>query len=226
MPNRIALLRGVNLGGHKKVAMPELRNVVASLGHADVATYIQSGNVIFSSDSGDTGQLAADLERAIADNTGVQAGVVVLTRDELAQVTRDSPYASEPNPRFVHVIFLPADPDPELAARLSAAEQQAAQKGSRDTVQLVGRAVFLHTPDGYGTSELARLLGRAGARCPPGSGAPRATGPRSPGCWPCVTPEPRSGQSGPGHAVRPRSGQLGRATDVMITGGAVTGAIR
>src|SRR5689334_17072894 len=161
MANRIALLRGVNVGG-KKVVMAELRDVVASLGHADVATYIQSGNVLFSSDQADTARLAADLERAIAGRLGVQAGVVVLTRDDLAQVTRDNPYPAEPDPRFVHVVFLRTDPEPGTAARLAEAEKQAAQKGSRDTAQLVGRAIFLHTPDGLGRSELAKLLGRAG----------------------------------------------------------------
>jgi uncharacterized protein (DUF1697 family) len=161
MANRIALLRGVNVGG-KKVVMSELRDLVGSLGHADVATYIQSGNVLFSSDQADTGELAAGLERAMAETLGVQAGVVVLTRDELAQVVRDNPYADEPNPKFVHVIFLRADSDPGMAERLADARAQAAQKGSRDTARLTGRAVFLHTPDGFGTSELAKLLGQAG----------------------------------------------------------------
>jgi uncharacterized protein (DUF1697 family) len=172
MPNRIALLRGINVGG-KKVVMAELRDVVASLGHADVATYIQSGNVLFSSDQADTAKLAADLERAIAQTLGVRAGVVVLTRDELAQVVGDNPYASEPNPRFVHVVFLPGDPEPGTAARLAEAEQQAAQKGSRDTARLAGRAVFLHTPDGFGRSELAKLLSRDGPMSARGAGTAR-----------------------------------------------------
>jgi uncharacterized protein (DUF1697 family) len=173
MANRIALLRGVNVGG-KKVVMAELRDVVASLGHADVATYIQSGNVLFTSDQADTVQLAADLERAMADRLGVQAGVLVLTRDELAQVVRDNPYPDEPDPRLVHVVFLRADPEPGTAARLAEAEKQAALKGSPDTGQLVGRAIFLHTPDGFGRSELAKLLGRAGgAMSARGSGTAR-----------------------------------------------------
>ena len=162
MPTHIALLRGINVGGRNKVAMADLRDVVTSLGHADVATYIQSGNVVFSSDQPDTARLAAGLERAVAEALGVAAGVVVLTRAELAQVARDNPYAGDQNPKFVHVIFLPADPEPAMAASLAQAQQQAVQKGSRDTVTLIGRAVFLHTPDGYGTSELAKLLGRAG----------------------------------------------------------------
>jgi uncharacterized protein (DUF1697 family) len=163
MPTHIALLRGINLGGHKRVAMPELRELVASLGHGDVATYIQSGNVLFSpgQDSTDTAALAAELERAIAGRLGVQAGVIVLSRDELAKVAADNPYPSEPDPKFVHVIFLPASPEPGHADWLAENQQKAAEKGSRDEVTLVGRAVFLHTPDGFGRSELAKLLSRA-----------------------------------------------------------------
>jgi uncharacterized protein (DUF1697 family) len=166
MPTHIALLRGINLGGHKRIAMAELRDVVASLGHGEVATYIQSGNVVFTPGQADNAALAAEMEQAIATELGVNARVVVLSRGELAQVAADNPYPGEPNPKFVHVIFLPGPPDAELAERhagwLAANQQQAADKGGRDEVQLVGRAVFLHTPDGYGTSELAKLLGKSG----------------------------------------------------------------
>jgi uncharacterized protein (DUF1697 family) len=161
VPTHIALLRGINLGGNKRIAMADLRDVVAALGHGDVATYIQSGNVVFSSPEADTAALAAGLERAVAERLGVQAGVVVLTRDGLAKVIADNPYRSEPDPKCVHVIFLPADPAEDHAARLAEFERLAAEKGSRDSVRLEGRAVFLHTPGGYGNSELARLLSRA-----------------------------------------------------------------
>jgi uncharacterized protein (DUF1697 family) len=165
MPTHIALLRGINLGGNNRMAMADLRELVSSLGCQDVATYIQSGNVLFSTAEEDTAGLAAGLQRAMADRLAIQAGVIVLTRDQLAQVARGNPYAGEPNPKLVHVIFLPADQDlalvPGRAASLAAAQQQAADKGSRDTVTQVGRAVYLHTPDGFGRSELAKLLARA-----------------------------------------------------------------
>jgi uncharacterized protein (DUF1697 family) len=164
VPTHIALLRGINLGGHKKVAMPELRALVSALGHSDVSTYIQSGNVLFSPGSPagtDPAALASELSRAIEAELGVQAGVVVLSRDDLAEVIAASPYTAEPNPKCVHVIFLPAEPEAGHADHLAATQQKAADKGSRDEVALVGRAVYLHTPDGYGRSELAKLLGQA-----------------------------------------------------------------
>src|SRR5260370_21403165 len=113
VPTHVALLRGINVGGHNKVPMAELRQVVASLGHAGVATYIQSGNVVFSAaeagtagaaDTGaaDTTALAEALEQAIAAAFGVSVRVVVVSRDELAQVMRDNPYPDEPNTKPAH----------------------------------------------------------------------------------------------------------------------------
>jgi uncharacterized protein (DUF1697 family) len=164
MPSHVALLRGINLGGHNKVAMAELREVVSSLGHADVATYIQSGNVVFTSDQADTAALAAALEQAIATSLGVPARVVVLSREDLAQVARDNPYAAEPNPKAVHAVFLSGEPGPDVAERVAAAQEIAAKQGSRDTAQLVGRTIFLHTPDGYGRSDLAAALVKLGQK--------------------------------------------------------------
>jgi uncharacterized protein (DUF1697 family) len=163
MPTHVALLRGINLGGHNKVAMAELRELVGSLGHADVATYIQSGNVVFTSDQSDTAALAAGLEQAIATSLSVPCRVVVLSREELAQVARDNPY-TEPNLRAVHAVFLSGDPGPDVAERVAAAQQIADKQGSRDTAQLVGRTIFLHTPDGYGRSDLAAALVKLGQK--------------------------------------------------------------
>ena len=102
---------------------PSCARSSSSLGHADVATYIQSGNVVFTSDQSDTAALAAALEQAIATSLGVPARVVVLSREELAQVARDNPYADEPNPKAVHAVFLSGEPGPDVAERVAAAQQ-------------------------------------------------------------------------------------------------------
>jgi uncharacterized protein (DUF1697 family) len=164
VPTHIALLRGINLGGHKKVAMADLRQLVSSLGHADVATYIQSGNVVFSTGQSDNAALAAALEEAIAARLGVESRVVVLSRDDLARVARDNPYPGETNYRALHAIFLSDEPGPEIAERVASAQREVAQKGSRDTAQVIGRTIFLHTPDGYGRSDLAAALVKLGQK--------------------------------------------------------------
>ncbi len=164
------LLRGVNNLGGKTVAMAELRKVVTSLGHTEVVTYIQSGNVLFTprlaagrtAGRSDTAALGAELERAIADSTGVRARAVVLSREELARCVRDNPYPDQTNPRLLHAVFLPEVPGPGLAAWVAEAERQVRANGSRDEAQVLGRTVYLHTPDGYPPSELRRALARAG----------------------------------------------------------------
>jgi len=166
MASHLALLRGINLGGRNKVPMAELREMVTSLGHTGVTTYIQSGNVLFTTTESDTGKLASALEAAITGAFGLTSSVVVLSRDELAQILDRNPYPDTPNPKLVHVVFLNAEPPTDLVDRIEAAESAAAAKGSRDTVTTTGPALYLHTPDGFGTSELAqvllRIVGKAG----------------------------------------------------------------
>ena len=157
VPTHVALLRGINNLGSKKVTMAELREIVTSLGHTDVITYIQSGNVLFTprlavsrtADRTDASELAAELERAIADGTGMRARAVVLSRRELIRCMRDNPYHGQTDPRLLHAVFLPEIPGPGLAAWVADAERQVQAKGSRDQAQVLGRTVYLHTPDGY-----------------------------------------------------------------------------
>ena len=160
--------------------MAELQDVVTGLGHTDVMTYIQSGNVLFSprpADGGaavstDVARLAAELERAIADCIGVHARAVVLSSDELARCMRENPYPGETNPKLLHAIFLPDAPGAVMADWVAEAARQVRVKGSPDEAQLLGRTVYLHTPGGYPRSELRRVLSRAGG---PTSGAASGT---------------------------------------------------
>lgn len=171
MPTHLALLRGVNVGGRNRVAMADLRAVAEALGHRDVATYIQSGNMVFSSDESDTVRLAVTLEEAVAGRLGVRAGVVVLTRSEVAQVMRDNPYPQESNRKAVHAVFHRTPISPERVAAVADAVQRARDKGSRDEARVIGCTLFLRTPDGLGRSELAARLTR-----PPSASSSEAAG--------------------------------------------------
>jgi len=146
MATHVALLRGINLGGRNRVAMADLRAVVGELGHTGVSTYIQSGNVLFTAppDAG-TPAIAQDMTAAIAAKLGVTAPVVVVTPAEL-------------EPRRVHAVVLSEPPGPELLGKLDAAAAQAAAAGVPDSVRLIGRTLYVHTPAGYGTSDLAQLV--------------------------------------------------------------------
>ena len=166
MPTHVALLRGINLGPHKRVAMPALRTLVESLGHTDVATYIASGNVVFTASAETDAALAGDLEKAIEAELGVACRVVVLTSEELAEAVAANPYPDEPNPKLVHAFFLTGNASAEARTHVAQAQERAAAKGSRDEAAIVGRVLYLHTPDGFGRSELAAELSKGGKRNP------------------------------------------------------------
>ena len=161
MPSHVALLRGVNVGGRNKVAMADLRKVVESLGHGEVATYIQSGNVVFTSNQTDTTAIAGELGRALEETLGVRSRVVVLSRAELAKVVADNPFPDEANPRLLHAIFRGAKLGAQETAAVAAAPRPAPGQGGPDPATGGGRPVYLRTPDGLGRSELAAQLTRA-----------------------------------------------------------------
>jgi uncharacterized protein (DUF1697 family) len=124
------------------------------------APYIQSGNVAFTTRNTDTAAIAATLQRALEETLGVRSGVVVLSRAELAQVIADNPFPDEANPKHLHAVFRGAVVGAEEAAAVAAAERRARDNGGRDQAKVVGRTVYLRTPDGLGRSELAAQLAR------------------------------------------------------------------
>ncbi|MFI5485607.1 DUF1697 domain-containing protein [Micromonospora echinaurantiaca] len=148
MHRYVALLRGVNVGG-VKVAMADLRRLVTDLGHADVRTYLQSGNVVFGSDVRDAERLARGIEQAIAGELGLTVPVLVRSGRELAAVAGGNPYAGrEDDPTRLLVAFLATAPKP------SAVDALAVPGGENVAFTVTGREVYLHFPDGgYGRSK-------------------------------------------------------------------------
>lgn len=152
MSRQIALLRGVNLGPNRRVSMSELRELLDGHGHADVRTYLQSGNVVLSSDL-PPAKLQRELERQIEDGLGVAVPVVVRTRDELAGVIERNPLADvATEPRRLQVTFFTQEPDAKAVAAL----EQLAVGGER--IALSGREVYAWHPDGLARSELGKQL--------------------------------------------------------------------
>lgn len=155
----IALLRGVNVGGKNSVPMARLRVVLEDVGATDVATYIQSGNVVLRHTSADRAALGQQLEAAIHEAFGVSSMVVLRTFAELAKVARAQPFGRDNS--NIHVTFL--ERKPTAAAVKSLADLEIAP----DQVRVVGSDVFLHYPKGVSGSRLTgplleRRLGVAG----------------------------------------------------------------
>jgi uncharacterized protein (DUF1697 family) len=148
-----ALLRGINVGGHKKIAMAELRELLGRLGYADVSTYLQSGNAVFTSPPRPARELAQAIEEGIAGHFGQDVRVVTRTGDELAAVLGRSPLPGEPeNPSRFFVAFLSAVPD---AKRVSEIE---AQSFGADRIWIRGSEAFLWCPNGAADTALTHKV--------------------------------------------------------------------
>lgn len=172
MSRFVALLRAVNVGG-VQLPMAELRRVMSDLGFRRVDTYVQSGNVLFAADGGETPERAQAhaqaIELRIERDLGPRVGALVLTADELARVVAGNPFAAEADAeeKELHVTFLfPVENDfgetDEAAAgeafaaafaalELPAAEGERAAFGGAPVPRPV---VYLCLPNGYGRTKL------------------------------------------------------------------------
>jgi uncharacterized protein (DUF1697 family) len=151
MGTYVALLRGINVGGHNRVSMPALRELCDDLGYADVVTYIQSGNVALRSPARSAAAVERALTAAIEKELGLTIAVIVRTEPELEKVSRGNPFPKAA-PNRLHVAFLAAEP---AAARVRALE---AYDTGPDEVKVRGREAYLHTPGGYGNSRLSGMF--------------------------------------------------------------------
>lgn len=152
MERQIALLRGINLGARNRVPMPGLRDLLFKLGCEDVATLVQSGNIVLTATAG-AADLERDLQAQIAEAFGVDTPVLVRTRDQLAKVVADNPLpAAESDPKRFQVSFLSAPPDAAVAGALEAADLAPEQVAVR------GREIYAWHPAGIQSSPLAKLL--------------------------------------------------------------------
>jgi len=144
----IALLRGINLGARNKVAMADLRALFDVLGAEDVATYVQSGNVVFKSSDG-AEKLTNAIERRIRRDLDLSIAVIVLTRPQLAKVLVGNPFArGKKDPAKLHVTFLAENPARAKVGKLDA------ERAEPDEFRVAGKQVYLHCPNGYGRSKL------------------------------------------------------------------------
>jgi uncharacterized protein (DUF1697 family) len=159
VPRYVALLRSVNVAGHGRIAMDELRASFDALGYADVTTYIQTGNVLFSTGSRSESALAAAIEQRLAEDFGNAPAVLIRSVADLRRVGVSSPYAKAGADKARHHVTF-------LATLPSKAALQALKlpPSGRDELVVDGKEVYVHTPDGYANTKytgtfLERRLG-------------------------------------------------------------------
>jgi|RhiMethySRZTD1v2_1073278.scaffolds.fasta_scaffold00150_41 uncharacterized protein (DUF1697 family) len=150
----IAVLRAVNLPGHNKVRMADLKALFVRLGFADAQTLLQSGNVVFSAGNKTTAALEQMLERAAAKELGVETDFFVRTAKEWQAIIDANPFPREAK----------ADPSHLLVGisrdEVSSANVTALQKAivGRELVRAKGRCVYIVYPDGIGRSKLTGAM--------------------------------------------------------------------
>jgi uncharacterized protein (DUF1697 family) len=148
----IALLRAVNVGGTGKLPMSELVRMCEAAGFTLVRTYIASGNVVFSSRATEA-RVKARLEDALQSYAGKPVGVLVRTAAEMDAVLAGNPFPKAAA-KWTVAIFLDAPPPRDTLKALSGQKNEAVRLGQRE--------IYVHYPDGMGTSKLKIPAAKAG----------------------------------------------------------------
>jgi uncharacterized protein (DUF1697 family) len=156
MTTYIALLRGINVGGNKMVAMAELRALLTTLGFQDVKTVLQSGNVVFRARTQASAKLEKLLEQEAAKALGVSCDFHVRTADEWRAMIAANPFADEArrDPGHVHVTCFKTPLD------RAAVKKVQGEITGREVLQADGRHLYMVFPDGMGTSKATPLVAR------------------------------------------------------------------
>jgi uncharacterized protein (DUF1697 family) len=150
MPVYIAMLRGINVGAHKRMKMEKLRASCEGLGLRNVKTYIQSGNVIFSAGKLPSAILSKKLGECIVRDFGFSADVIFRTRDEMKRIIDGNPFANEHgmDTSKLHVVFLPQTPS---AAAIKKMQELTL---APDRVHSSGNEIYFYFPNGISGSSL------------------------------------------------------------------------
>ncbi|MHA6795893.1 DUF1697 domain-containing protein [Pseudonocardia bannensis] len=143
MPSHAVLLRGINVGGNKRIAMADLRALLTRLGHTDVRTHLQSGNAVLTAPPVAPEELAGRIEEAISAEFGMGIRCLVRTREEMRAVVHGHPLGDvADNGSRMMALFLSADPDPAL---MTAHDPVALDPGR---TRIGERVIYQWCPDG------------------------------------------------------------------------------
>ncbi|MFJ5995340.1 DUF1697 domain-containing protein [Streptomyces sp. NPDC092370] len=155
MTTYAALLRGINVGGSRKVPMADLRTLLAGLGLDDVRTYLQSGQAVFSCGQGDEESLAGEIARAVEKRFGFAVDLIVRDHAYLRAIADACPFpAADLEPKQLHVTYFSA---PVTPVRFAEIDQEACLP---EEFRLGDRALYLYAPNGLGRSKLAEQLSK------------------------------------------------------------------
>jgi uncharacterized protein (DUF1697 family) len=152
MPIYISMLRGINVGGHKRIKMDQLRQSFEVLGFNQVRTYIQSGNVVFKTGKSSTSKLSKRIEERILNDFGFSVSVISRTADEMETTIANNPFLKESgiDPEKLHVMFLSDAPPPTALKKL------ADLTASPNQCRCFDRGIYFYLPNGVSNSVLMK----------------------------------------------------------------------
>jgi uncharacterized protein (DUF1697 family) len=154
MKTYIAILRGINVSGHKMMKMADLLTLLNELDFKNTKTYIQSGNVVFRYKETLPQQLQKKIEKKIAEKFGFEVPVMVIPAGEIETILKNNPFLKKKTTDIgkLHVTFLNGAYDKKIAAQL------AEQKYGNDEFIATANAIYLHCADGYGNTKLSNTF--------------------------------------------------------------------
>jgi len=151
----ISILRGINVGGQKKIRMEDLKVLYEGLDFSEVTTYIQSGNVIFKTGFPVSNSVLSEkIEQAIEEKYHFHVPVIIRTTDEMYQVLSSNPFLNEEgiNREKLHVTFLEELPQSTKVIAIKESDF------SPDRFRIIGKEVYLYCPGGYGNTKLSNTF--------------------------------------------------------------------
>jgi uncharacterized protein (DUF1697 family) len=152
MPVYVFMLRGINVGPHKRMKMDALRQSFEDLGFEQVKTYIQSGNVVFKAANASPSKLSKMIEEKIRSDFGFSVPVILRTADELAAAIAGNPFLKEPgiDTEKLHVMFL------SHAPAIEAIKQLSALASPPQRLQCLSKEIYFYLPNGVAESVLMK----------------------------------------------------------------------
>ncbi|MFN8211914.1 MAG: DUF1697 domain-containing protein [Bacteroidales bacterium] len=146
----VCLLRGINVSGKNMIRMPVLQELFSGLGYRNIATYVQSGNIVFTHSGKETGILTAEIEKVIKEKLNLEVPAVIRTRAEIKTILENNPfYDSSPDGADrLYVTMLKTSPS---VAKLSELKEI---DFSPEKLSIRGLDAYIFCPDGYGRAKL------------------------------------------------------------------------
>ena len=146
MKTYIALIRGINVGGHKKVPMAMLRNLLSNAGFEDVKTYIQSGNVVFKSSVKNSNTIAIIIQKEIESQFGFLVPVIIKTKEELQEIFNSCVFSEEKKSKS-YFILLNKIPNANLVKEVETITFE------NEEFSIVNNCLYFYSSVGYGRTK-------------------------------------------------------------------------